>query len=109
MSCEYSVPNQEYLIIHLATILFQLTATLPAEGASIVKSVAMLLNDLDLDNHAEHMADALITKLRDPLQEFIETSATVQLHADRVINGHNSIENCVLEIVSRVDKLQDAF
>jgi hypothetical protein len=109
VSREYSVPDQEYSITHLATILFQLTATLPAEGASIVKAVAILLNELDLDNHAEHMADALMTALRDPLQEFIETSASVQSHADRVINGHDSIENCVLEIVSRVDKLQDAF
>src|SRR6202050_4164691 len=109
VSREYSVPDQEYLITHLATILFQLTATLPAKGASIVKSVAMLLNELDLDNHAKHMAEALMTTLRDPLQEFIETSAAVQSHADRVIDGHDSIENCVLEIVSRVDKLQDAF
>ena len=109
VSREYSVPDQEYSITHLATILFQLTATLPAEGASIVKSVAMLLKELDLDNHAEHMAEALMTTLRDPLQEFIETSAAVQSHADRVIDGHDAIENCVLEIVSRVDKLQDAF
>ena len=55
------------------------------------------------------MAEALMTSLRDPLQEFIETSAAVQSHADRVIDGHDSIENCVLEIISRVDKLQDAF
>jgi hypothetical protein len=75
VSREYSVPDQEYSITHLATILFQLTATLPAEGASIVKAVAILLNELDLDNHAEHMANTLMTTLRDPLQEFIETSA----------------------------------
>ena len=55
------------------------------------------------------MADALMTTLRDPLQEFIETNAAVQSHTDRVIDGHDSIENSVLEIVSRVDKLQDAF
>jgi hypothetical protein len=80
VSREYSVPDQEYSITNLATILFQLTATLPAEGASIVKSVAMLLNELDLDNHAEHMAEALMITLRDPLQEFIETSAAIQSH-----------------------------
>jgi len=109
MSREYSVPDQEYLITHLATILLQLTATLPVKGASIVKSVSILLNKLDLDNHTKHMADALMTTLQDPLQEFIETSAAVQSHTNCVIDGHNSIENCILEIVSHVDKLQDAF
>jgi hypothetical protein len=109
VSREYSVPDQEYSTTHLATILFQLTATLPAEGASIVKAVAILINELDLDNHAEHMAEVLMTTLQEPLQEFIETSAAVQSHANRVIDGHESIENCMLEMVSRVDKLQDAF
>jgi hypothetical protein len=109
VSREFSVPDQEYLITHLALILFQITATLPAEGASIVKAVAILVNELDLDNHAKHMADALMTSLRDPLQEFVESSATVQSHVNCVIEGHDSIENCVIKMVTRIDKLQDAF
>jgi hypothetical protein len=49
VSREYSESVSRILDHNLATILFQLTATLPAEGASIVKSVAILLNELDLD------------------------------------------------------------
>ena len=36
-------------------------------------------------------------------------STAIQNHADCVIDGHNSIENCVLEVVSRIDDLQAAF
>jgi len=40
VSRQFSVPDQEYSITHLASVLFQLSATLPAEGASIVEAVA---------------------------------------------------------------------
>ena len=32
--CQFSVPDQEYTNTHLTSILFQLTAMLPAEGTS---------------------------------------------------------------------------
>jgi len=109
VSRQFSIPDQVYTYTHLAAILFQLTATLPAEGASIVKAVAILISELDLDNHADRMASALMDTLAEPLEGFIQMGDTIQTHADRVIDGHESIENCVIEMVSRVDSLHDAF
>ena len=108
-SRQFSVPDQEYTNTHLASILFQLTATLPAEGASIVKAVAILVNQLDLDNHADRMAIALMDTLEPPMEGFIQMGASIQTHADRIIEGHESIENCVIEMVSRVSDLHEAF
>jgi hypothetical protein len=108
-SRQFSVPDQEYTNTHLASILFQLTATLPAEGASIVKAVAILVNELDLDSHADRMANSLMDTLAGPMEEYIQMGASIQKHADRVIDGHESIENCVIEMVSRVGNLHDAF
>jgi chromosome segregation ATPase len=108
ISRQYAIPDQEYSNASLASILFQLTAILPAEGA-IIKAVAILLNELDLDQHATHVTAALMETLVNPLEEFSKTSAAIQSHADHVIDGHNSIENCVLEVVSRIDNLQAAF
>ena len=108
-SRQFSVPDQEYTNTHLASILFQLTATLPAEGASIVKAVAILVNQLDLDNHADRMASSLMDTLEPPMEGFIRMGASIQEHADRIIEGHDSIENCVIEMVTRVSDLHEAF
>jgi len=108
-SRQFSVPDQEYTNTHLASILFQLTSTLPAEGASIVKAVAILLNELDLDGHAERTTNAIMDTLVRPMQGFIDMGASIKEHADRVIDGHESIENCVIEMVSRIDDLHNAF
>ena len=108
-SRQFSVPDQEYTNTHLASILFQLTATLPAEGASIVKAVAILVNQLDLDNHADRMAIALMDTLEHPMDGFVRMGTSIQTHADRIIEGHKSIENCVLEMVARVSDLHEAF
>ena len=108
-SRQFSVPDQEYTNTHLASILFQLTATLPAEGASIVKAVAILVNQLDLDNHADRMAIALMDTLEHPMDGFVRMGTSIQTHADRIIKGHESIENCVLEMVARVRDLHEAF
>jgi hypothetical protein len=35
--------------------------------------------------------------------------AAIQTHADRVIDGHESIENCVIKMVACVGNLHDAF
>ena len=109
VSRQFSVPDQEHTSTHLASVLFQLSATLPAEGASIVKAVAILVNQINLDNHADRMASALMDTLTDPLEGFITMGAAIQTHADRVIDGHESIENCVIEMVARVGNLHDAF
>ena len=109
ISRQYSIPDQEYTNSHLASILFQLTASLPAEGASIVKAIAILVNQIDLDNHAERMALALMDTLVEPLDGFIKMGSDIRSHADRIIDGHESIENCVIEMVSRVDNLHEAF
>ena len=108
-SRQFSVPNQEYTNTHLASILFQLTATFPAEGASIVKAVAILVNQLDLDNHADRMIIALMDTLEPPLEGFIRIEASIQTHANRIIEGHESIEKCIIEMVSRVSDLHQAF
>ena len=108
-SRQFSVPDQEYTNTHLASILFQLTAMLPAEGASIVKAVAILVNQLDLDNHADHMDSSLMDTLEPPMEGFIRMGASIQTHADRIIEGHESIENCVIEMVTRVSDLHEAF
>ena len=108
-SRQFSVPDQEYTNTHLASILFQLTATLPAEGASIVKAVAILVNQLDLDNHADRMAIALMDTLEHPMEGFVRMGTSIQTHTDRIIEGHESIENCVLEMVARVSDLHEAF
>ena len=100
ISHQYSIPDQEYTNLHLASILFQLTASLPAEGASIVKAIAILVNQIDLDNHAERMALALMDTVVEPLDGFIKMGSDIQTHADRIINGHESIENCIIEMVS---------
>ena len=68
---------------------------LPAEGASIVKAVAILVNLLDLDNHADGMAIALMDTLEPPMEGFIRMGASIQTHADCIIKGHESIKNCV--------------
>jgi hypothetical protein len=109
ISCQYAIPDQEYSNASLASILFQLTAILPAEGASIIKAVAILLNELDLNQHTTRVTAALMETLANPLEEFSKTSTAIQNHDDYVIDGHNSIENCVLKVVSRIDDLQAAF
>jgi hypothetical protein len=68
VSHQFSVPDQEHTSTHLASVLFQLSATLPAEGASIVKTIAILVNQINLDNHANCMASALMDTLTDPLE-----------------------------------------
>jgi len=103
------VPDQEYTNTHLASILFQLTATLPAEGASIVKAVAILVNELDLDSHADRMANSLMDTLAAPMEGFIQMGTSIQKHTDRIIDGHESIENCVIEMVSQIGNLHSAF
>ena len=60
ISCQYSVPNQEHTASFLAYILSQFTLILPTEGAGLVKSVAVLLNVLDLNLHTDQAADALM-------------------------------------------------
>jgi hypothetical protein len=109
VSRKYSVPDQEYTFAHLATILLQLTATLPAEGASIVKAVAILVNELDINDHAERMVTSFMCTLQDPLEGFIQVGTTPQSHTDHIIDSHESIKNCMLEMVSRIDNLHSAF
>ena len=109
ISHQYSIPDQEYTNSHLASILFQLTASLPAEGASIVKAIVMLVNQIDLDNHAERMALALMDTLVELLDGFIKMGSDIQTHADCIIDRHESIENCVIEMVARVDNLHEVY
>ena len=82
---------------------------LPDKGASIVKAVAILVNQLDLDNHADCMASSLMDTLEPPMEGFIQMGASIQTHADRIIEGHELIKNCVIEMVSRVSDLHEAF
>jgi hypothetical protein len=102
---EYAVFDQEYTNTFLASILVQLTLTLPAEGASLVKSVAILLDELDLNLHADCAASALMDTLAGPFEEFIEVGAAVKTQVDRVIEEHDTLENRVLDIVSRLEDL----
>ena len=69
----------------------------------------MCSSDLDLDNHADRMAIALMDTLEHPMDGFVRMGTSIQTHADRIIEGHESIENCVLEMVARVSDLHEAF
>ena len=46
------------------------------------------------------MALALMDTLVELLDDFIKMGSDIQTHADRIIDGHESIENCVIEMVS---------
>ena len=35
--------------------------------------------------------------------------ASIQTHADHIIKGHESIENCIIEMVTRVSNLHEVF
>ncbi|KIM73987.1 hypothetical protein PILCRDRAFT_14801 [Piloderma croceum F 1598] len=105
---EYSVPNQEYSNDFLASILIQLTLILPAEGASIVKAVAILLSELELDMRAERAADALMDTLKEPFGQFIEVAAIAKAQAEKIIDGHDSIDNRIANIIGRVDGIHAA-
>ena len=94
---------------HLTSILFQLTATLPVEGARIIKAVAILVNQLDLDNHADHMAITLMDTLKPPIEGLIQMGASIQTHTNHIIDSHELIKNCIIEMVSRVSDLHKAF
>jgi hypothetical protein len=89
IACEYSVPDQEYSINFLTSILTQLTLTLPVEGTSIVKAVAIPLSELELDMCADHAADTLMETLKEPSREFIEVGAIVKAQAEKIIDGHD--------------------
>ena len=105
---EYSVPDQEYSNDFLASILTQLTHILPAEGASIVKAVAILLSELELDLRAEKAADALMDTLKEPFSQFIEVAMIAKAQAEKIVDGHDSIDNRIADIIGRVDGIHAA-
>jgi hypothetical protein len=105
---EYSVPDQEYSIDFLASILTQLTLILPAEGAGIVKAIAILLSELDLDMCADRAADALMETLKEPFREFIEVGAIVKAQAEKIVEGHDSIDTRMADIIGRIDGIHAA-
>ena len=105
---EYSVPDQEYSNDFLASILTQLTLILPAEGASIVKAVAILLSELELDLRAEKAADALMDTLKEPFSQFIEVATIAKAQAEKIVDGHDSIDNRIADIIGRVDGIHAA-
>ncbi|KIM72170.1 hypothetical protein PILCRDRAFT_16384 [Piloderma croceum F 1598] len=108
ISQQYSVPNQEYLNTSLASTLVQLSPILPAEGASLVKSVSILLSKLDLDIHDDRLAMALMDTLAEPLTQFMEISAAVQIQVDKIRDDHNPIDNKITDISMRIDGLHAA-
>jgi hypothetical protein len=82
---QYSIRDQEYTTSFLAGILTQLTLILPVEAAALVKSMAILLDELDLDLHANHASTALMDDLREPLAEFVELGMAARMEANRLI------------------------
>jgi len=106
---EYSIPDQEYSNDFLASILIQITAILPAEAASIVKAVAVLLSELELDMRADRATDALMDTLKGPFSEFIEVGSIVKSQAERIVDGHDSIDNRITDIIGRVDDIHTAM
>jgi hypothetical protein len=105
---QYSVRDQEYTNSFLAGILTQLTLILPAEAAALVKSMAILLDELDLDLHANRASTALMDDLREPLTEFVELGMTARMEANCLITGNDSIDNHIADISSRIDGLHAA-
>jgi hypothetical protein len=108
IACKYSVPNQEYSIDFLASILTQLTLVLPAEGAGIVKAIAILLSELELDMRADRAADALMETLKEPFGEFIEVGAIVKAQAEKIVEGHDSINTQMADIIGCINGIHTA-
>jgi hypothetical protein len=102
---KYAIPDQEYSNDFLATILTQITLILPAEAASIVKAVAILLSELELDMCAEHAADALMDSLKEPFSQFIDMATIAKAQAEKIADGHDSIENRILDIIRCIDDI----
>ena len=93
IACEYSIPDQEYSNDFLASILTQITLILPAEAASIVKAVAILLSELEMDMRAERAADTLMDSLKEHFSQFIDVATIAKAQVEKIADGHDSIEN----------------
>ena len=104
IACQYAIPDQEYSTSTLATILLQITPDLLAEGASVVKAIAILLDKLDIDLHANWVMDTLA----EPFGQFIKVGSTVKTHTDNLTEGLNSIDNRVTDIASRIKNIHSA-
>jgi hypothetical protein len=96
IACEYSVLNQEYSTDSLASILIQITLILSVEGAGIVKAVAILLSELELDRHA---ADVLMDTFKEPFAQFLEAATIAKTQAKKIVDGHDLIDNQIADII----------
>jgi hypothetical protein len=96
IACEYSVLNQEYSTDSLASILIQITLILSVEGAGIVKAVAILLSELELDRHA---ADVLMDTLKEPFAQFLEAATIAKTQAKKIVDGHDLNDNQIADII----------
>jgi hypothetical protein len=88
---EFATVDQEYSVKFIAACLQQLTYMVPADPAAIIKSLAIILEHLDCDQHATVAAGAIVDKINEPLAELFAMANTAKDIVAQLANASDTI------------------
>ncbi|KIM79465.1 hypothetical protein PILCRDRAFT_10302 [Piloderma croceum F 1598] len=105
------IPQEwECLLCDLALVLFQLAVTAKSTTAADgIKSVALILEALETDFHASHVADVVLNKLQNPIDQITNAASEVDRQQEGIRECSGAIHGAAEYITEQVDTAADAI